>query len=111
MLPSKDRLSFREVETVLKSGRRKPAALFSVSFLSPTERSAFAVTVSKKIAKNAPDRNKIRRRIYSAIAKIKKSIPSPVYIVFFPKKEALTTDFATLEKEIKDFLIRANILK
>jgi ribonuclease P protein component len=110
MLPSKARLRFREVEDVFAKGERRTAPLFSITFLKPSDRTAFAVTVSKKVAKNASDRNKIRRRIYSAISKIRKDNLVFAHVVFLPKKEVLKASAEILETEIKKILARATIL-
>ncbi len=109
MLPSKDRLRFREVEEVFKKGQRKATPFFSATFLSGADRTAFGVSVSKKVMKNASDRNKIRRRIYSVLSKFKK-YKSNTHVVFTPKKDVLGMPFETLKKEIEDFLARAKIL-
>lgn len=110
MLPSKSRLTFREVALVFEKGSRRTAPLFSMIFLKPADRAAFGVTVSKKVAKNAVDRNKIRRRIYSTVSKIKNQCVN-AHIVFLPKKEILKTPFDILEKEIKNALTRATIIQ
>ena len=110
MLRSKDRLRFREVASVFEKGSRRTAPLFSLSFLAPADRTAFAVTVSKKIAKNAVDRNKIRRRVYSVVSKIKNT-NKPAHIVYLPKKEIITTSFDVLEREIPQALIKAGLVE
>ncbi len=111
MLPSRDRLRFREVKDVFEKGKRRTASLFSFLFLSPTDRTAFAVTISKKVAKNASDRNLIRRRIYSVLSKIRNYSLSKAHVVFVPKKEIIKEDFRVLEDEIKESLAHANIIK
>ncbi len=110
MLSSKDRLRSREVREVFEKGKRRTAPTFSIIFLPSTDRTAFAVTVSKKTAKNAVDRNKIRRRIYSILSKIK-NFKTKVHAVFVPRKEILKTPFDVLEKEIKESLVRATIIQ
>jgi len=110
MLRSRDRLRSKEVEEVFKKGHRIVAPFFSFIFLTSIDRMAFAVTVTKKVAKNAVDRNKIRRRVYEALSKIK-NYQAIVHAVFLPKKEARNISFDVLEKEIKNILIRANIIK
>lgn len=108
MLPSKDRLSFREVEEVFRNGHRKTSPLFSFISIVPAHRTAFAVSVSKKVAPNAVDRNKIRRRIYSALRTVKDRVVK-AQIVFLPKKETINIPFGVLKKEITNSLARANI--
>ncbi len=110
MLPSKDRLRFREVEEVFKKGRRLASPLLSVTFVESKGKTAFAVTVSKKVARNATDRNKIRRRLYSILAKVEGSQKN-IHAVFLPKRETLTVQFGVLKKETENLLARVNILR
>ncbi len=60
--------------------------------------------------KNASDRNKIRRRVYSALSEIKKYPPN-IHIVFLPKKEIVKIPFETLKRDIESLLLRVNISK
>lgn len=85
------------------------AQVFSIVFLPKADRTAFAVSISKKVLKDASDRNKIRRRIYSALSEVKK-YPKNTYVVFVPKKDIVKTSFDALKKEIEDSFSRAKIL-
>jgi len=109
MLRSQDRLRSKEVEEVFKKGRRIGSPFFSLVFFTPVDRMAFAVTVTKKVAKNATDRNKIRRRVYEVLSKIK-NYQTIAHAVLLPKKETMQIPFDVLSKEIKNILIRANII-
>ena len=60
-----------------------------------------AVVVSKKTAKTAVMRNRIRRRFYAAIAPLLKNIKQGGLMVFYPKKEVATTPFLILKSEIE----------
>jgi ribonuclease P protein component len=55
----------------------------------------FAVAASKKIFKTAVERNKVRRRIYSAV-KAAKMETLPYSIVFMPNREAIDAPYRTL---------------
>ena len=110
MLSSTHRLRSSEVEEVFLKGRRLGTPLLSFVSLSPVDRAAFAVVVTKKVARSAVDRNKIRRRVYSILSKVK-NYHTKVHGVFLPKKETKNISFAVLEKEIENILIRANIIK
>ena len=70
------------------------------------EISRFAFVVSKKIAPNAVDRNKLRRRGYSTVRTffpLKKSITG----AFFYKKDAVNAKLPEIKKEIEGLLKRA----
>ncbi len=63
MLKKRDRLSKREVETLLKKGRRLHSTLLTVAYL-PAPHTKAAVVVGKKIAKKAVQRHLLRRRVF-----------------------------------------------
>lgn len=83
MLPKSKRLTAAEVREILKVGRvvRTPSL---VAKHIEAQRSAFAVAVSKKVAKNATERNKIRRQIYTGLAK---ALPRRSRAVFLVQKK------------------------
>ena len=101
MLAAKDRLDSHAVEEVFKKGQRKNRANFSVVFLLGKEKQRFAVSVSKKIAKSAVTRNKIKRRIYSVLRGIKKDLPQ-VWVAIVPKTGILVISFEDLKKELAE---------
>jgi ribonuclease P protein component len=70
MLPKKARLTKKIIETELGNARRLKTAHFLVLYtLSGMEKHPrISFSVSKKVAKRAVDRNRIRRRGYSAVA-------------------------------------------
>jgi len=69
----------------------------------PYTRIQISVSVSKKVAKRAVDRNRTRRRYYSAMEKLIPEIKTPAKIMIFPKK----TTKAVLHKEIIEELRKA----
>jgi ribonuclease P protein component len=68
MLPKKNRLERLEVEEIIKSGLFFHTPSFTFYTQKGRNRAAFAVSVSKKVAKTAVLRNRIRRRFYLALA-------------------------------------------
>ncbi|MEK7185327.1 MAG: ribonuclease P protein component [Patescibacteria group bacterium] len=99
MLSKSERLTKKQVEAVLASGRRHSSAYFFATVLAAPVESAsiptFAIVVSKKTADTAVERNKLRRRTYSAIRQVKKIISArpngkvlPFYVVVVVKREA-----------------------
>ena len=68
----------------------------------------FAFVVSKKIAPNAVDRNKLRRRGYSATRQFL-PLHKPIIGAFFFKKEAKGAKFPAMKNEIEGLLKRAGV--
>jgi ribonuclease P protein component len=66
MLKKTQRLGRKEFADVFKKGKRQPLPLFLVVSDVSLQKSGIAVVVSKKVAKTAVLRNKIRRRVYEA---------------------------------------------
>jgi len=69
MFKKNSRLSRKEVEHVLKHGRRIHSQSFSLVYI-PTETHKLSVVVGKKIEKLATKRNALRRCVYHAIQDI-----------------------------------------
>lgn len=67
MLSKHNRLTAREVREILKRGKTLRAPSLVAKYVSGTP-AKFAVVISKKVAKKATERNKIRRAIYGALS-------------------------------------------
>jgi len=101
MLSQVYRLARKEA-LALKNGTSVFTTLLSLR-TTPSSRTQIAVSVSKKVAKRAVDRNRTRRRYYSAMEKLIPEIKTPAKIMIFPKK----TTKAVLHKEIIEELRKA----
>lgn len=66
MLKKKNRLSNSEFTSHFKTGRRQQSEYFTV-VTNQADVFKAAVVVGKKVYKSAVDRNRIRRRIYTAL--------------------------------------------
>ncbi len=89
MLPKKHRLTKREVIRVFKHRTRViRTPLFVVYFQNSLDTPLFkaAVTISKKVAAHAVDRNKIRRKIYDALRPF---CPQSGHVVIVVQKSAI----------------------
>lgn len=71
----------------------------------------FAVSVSKKVANTAVLRNRTRRRVYSSIRKLIPDVVAGYLVAITVKKGGEKLEFADIEKEITQNLIRAGVLK
>lgn len=121
MLPQSKRLSRKEVEEVLKNGRRFSSQYFFATLFRPTvpltPGPRFAVVVSKKTAGTAVKRNALRRRTYQAIRKHiaengqhtrSRALP-PLFIVMTVKREAVGVDFSLFYKDVQRLLTSAGL--
>lgn len=85
MLPKASRLSRHDAQA-LKTGQTISTPVFSLRYVvAPTFKCT--VSVSKKTAKNAVDRNRIRRQIYNAISTIKTKDRPNIFSMIIPKPE------------------------
>lgn len=128
MIPKNQRISRENFEIIMKKGGLTNSGLFSLRFLKnlpaqdrtdlegPENTTHFSVVVSKKVAKNAVLRNKIRRRGYSIFGKIQKelkNLPADLrrahFIILFAKKGAEKATFSETEAQILEILKKAKI--
>lgn len=112
MLSQKNRISKKAFPKILREGYSVHSPFFRMVYVQNTEdfNTRIAVIVSKKVAKQAVQRNLIRRRIYSAQRNFLQSIKKPYLIAFFVKKEAFDASFIELQTEIEQSLKKARIL-
>lgn len=94
----------------MKKGGFLNSPFFTLRFLkNPLKLTHFSVVVSKKVAKTAVLRNKIRRRTYSILKKLTKNSKNPLagqayFIILFGKKGVEKATFAEVEADIKKLL-------
>ncbi|PJC36671.1 ribonuclease P protein component [Candidatus Peregrinibacteria bacterium CG_4_9_14_0_2_um_filter_53_11] len=107
MLPSTHRIgqSYR-IQQILRRGLFFRSFSFQAKLLTSNEaHNRFALIVSKKTAKKAVIRNRIRRRLDEAVRKCIHAPSSTCYdIVILARSEALTTEFSRLVEEILTLL-------
>ena len=63
-----------------------------------------AIVVSKKVAKTAVSRNRIRRRLYEGFAPFVPLLPKGTRYLVYPKKEVLTASFKDIRESLKQLL-------
>ena len=115
MLPKNRRIQRKDFSFILKNGKRynSPHLLVYVvklNYSDTSTKSRFSFSVSKKVSKKAVDRNRLRRRGYSIIAKHKNILEKSLFCFFSFKKGAGTLTFTQLKKEIIDLLRDATVL-
>jgi ribonuclease P protein component len=101
MLPKKQRLTKEEIEKVIKEGLKKDTSFFRFKFM---ESSDFKISpvVSKKVAKLAVDRNKIKRLFFNLLESL--DITKKAHIAVFIKKDISKEDKNEALSQLKDFL-------
>jgi ribonuclease P protein component len=74
-------------------------------------KSRFGVSVPKKVAKTAVERNKIRRRVYSVIKKVESLLITGKNSIFIMKAGSEKIGFEELTNEIKKIFVKSGLLK
>jgi len=99
MLSRKLRLSNQTDITSLKNSKNQSSnSLLSIK-RSPNRltHNRVGIIVSKKVARNAADRNKLKRRLSHIVFNWVKTNHPPTDLLLFPKKSTLKTDYKNLE--------------
>ena len=106
MLARKNRISTKIFPKTGRPWKNITSDSFSLSIFSQTGSGILraSVIVSKKVARTAVPRNKIRRRIYSILRKEISACPQNMLLVCYVKKPALEKSFSVLETELKHLL-------
>lgn len=111
MLPSSKRLTTPLFKEVMDKGKLVHSSFFSLKIMKATGESRFSVAVSKKIAKSAVERNKIRRRSYSAIRMVLPRLPEGIHGVFMAKAPILKSTLPDISKEVELIFVKSGLLK
>lgn len=111
MLPSSKRLTIPLFKEVIDKGRSLHSDFFIIRLLKSSGQSRFSVSVPKKVAKGAIERNKIRRRAYSVIAAIYSKAKSGIHGVLVAKSPVSKADFQDILSDIESFFVKTGLLK
>jgi ribonuclease P protein component len=65
----------------------------------------------QKTAKTAAERNRLRRRIYEAVAPLYSGLSQNIHAIVFAKPGAAAADFETISEDIKNLFVKADVLK
>lgn len=111
MFKKTNRLTRQDIETVFKNGKNAHTPLFGLSYITQnnTQSNKYSIVVSKKVAKTAVVRNKLRRRGYSILKKESDVLKNNHHIILFFKKGADRLDFKETTTEIKKALKKAGL--
>ena len=112
MLPRSGRISKTLFTEVITHGNVFHSPHFSLRvYKQGGNNSAFAVAASKKIVTTATKRNLVKRRVYHVIRKYRTNIKSSFACIIFVKKSILEIPFLDFENELKQILLKAQVLK
>lgn len=109
MLPKNKRISKDSFKTILQKGTSYHTENFTLRVL-PSEKEGFAVLVSKKVAKGAVDRNRIRRRVYSVLRDSLLHIKAKSKNIVSAKDGAKQLSFESQKEEINRLLKKARLI-
>jgi ribonuclease P protein component len=98
MLKKKQRLSRSEFGLVLKTGKRIHSEHFSLMYRT-AESSKYGLVVSKKIAKKATIRNRIRRQLYAIFGECAANVTNR-HVVLLTKPTITSLQFSDLKQEV-----------
>ena len=103
MVASQNRISRAHFPTYFASGKRFHGEFFTVVYTKSTD-FRVSVVVSKKVAKNAVDRNRLHRRAYGVVERLNKEQSLVgVYIILY-KSGALKAARVALQTQLEALL-------
>jgi ribonuclease P protein component len=110
MLSKANRLSVKEFDLVVKTGRELYSPVFTLKYIGANNLK-FSPTAPKKIFKTAVLRNRVRRRIYAAVREIisERKI-NPSMIVLIIKKDIAEIDSPRLVRILRDLFVQAHLI-
>lgn len=114
MLPKTRRIERKYYNLKINESKRYfgDSFILNVSNIPPhikNRESKITFSVSKKVAKGAVLRNKLRRRAYSSITPYLKSLKSGSFL-FFTFKQNPKNDYFSISKDIEKLLYLSNML-
>lgn len=112
MLPKKHRIGRRFFNEVFSRGQFFGGDNLSGKILdTKTDNlTCFAIVAQKKILKSAVDRNRLRRRVYSAITPLLPHLKPGFAIIVFVKPSLLTIDIKALQEMLVNLLKHHNVI-
>jgi ribonuclease P protein component len=111
MLPKSKRLSTKAFTEIIEKGQSFHGPFLIVRVTASDTQSSFAVSVPKKVAKLAVDRNKLRRQIYSVISTLEDKIVKQGKVVIIAKAGLEKLLFGEFGDEINQIFVKTGLLK
>jgi len=111
MLPKKNRITRKNFPDFKIRATRAYSQFFSGSLYknetSSNTLSHVSVVISKKVAKTAVVRNRMRRRFYAIVEPLIKNSSQPLSLILYPKAESLKVEFSILQANVITTLQKA----
>lgn len=109
MPPKKSRMN-RKVFKNLSRGKTFQGDFLSLRIAKTKDNTKTTFIASKKVAKSAVARNRLRRRGYAALTNFIKKIPEGNLLAFYFKTGAEKISYQETSREVKGLLIRARLM-
>jgi ribonuclease P protein component len=114
MLPRSKRLSVPLFANVLAKGSIVHSPLFTARIVKTAGQhsdSRFSAVVSKKVAKTAVERNKLRRRTYAALSKITSKIKDGFHVILLAKNAMIKAEPKDIVADLENLFVKSNLIK
>ena len=105
MLKKRERLSRSDFNTLFKHGKRFHTGFFTLLYSDNQKEMKCGLVVSKKVAKHAVKRNKLRRKVYH-ILKDSKQLLNHKHLAVLTKPTITTLTSEELRKELQEAFTR-----
>ena len=112
MLPKKNKLSTKEFQSVFKKGKSLRSETFFIKYLDNNlERARIGVGVTKKLGKNAVQKNRHKRVLRHILKNTLKDANTGYDIVLIANENAENKTFKELQKEAYELLHKTTKFK
>jgi ribonuclease P protein component len=111
MLPAEARLhEQKEFQKVLKKGQKIFGRMVVIRFLSGMPDCKMGLIVSTKVAKNATDRNRIKRLLREVVRREYLSSMKRVWLVIIAKTDIVDKDYIQIKMELGELFKKRGII-
>ncbi len=100
MLPKKERLTAKDYKE--RPFKTIHGSFFVLFMRKNPNKSRYSVVVPKSVSKSAVTRNRMRRRIYSALKDVKKETNGTLYTIQIKNMTPAALPFPEMKKELAD---------
>jgi ribonuclease P protein component len=111
MISRSQRISVEQFDSVMEKGKIIHSSLFLVRVLGGQSDMRVAAVAPKKVAKIAVERNKIRRKIYEAVRKLKLESSSNFHILIFAKPTIMKSTQLEIDNDLKTLFVKGGLLR
>ena len=111
MLPASKRLSVPLFATVLAKGSIVHSPLFTARIMKTAGPSRFSAVISKKIAKTAVERNKLRRRIYSGVGSLIAKLKPGFHVLLMAKPPLTKASLPNIALDLESLFVKSSLIK